>query len=185
MAVDNVDQLPQEDEQDLEVSEHEFTPRQDRYMDEYLLDLNQTQAAIRAGFSERSARQVASRLMTNDYIVNEIERRKGIVAERLGITQAWVLQNLQKVVGKSLQDEPVLDQFGQPTGEYKFDSYGANKALELVGKHLGMFVTKAEVNAKVKSDIKADVNLTGDATFTIKIPNSKQLTDAGDSDTDS
>jgi phage terminase small subunit len=41
--------------------------------------------------------------------------------------------------------EPVLDSKGEPTGEYKFNAMGANKALELIGKHLGLFKDVQEV----------------------------------------
>lgn len=163
----------------------ELNERQKRFVDEYLIDLNATQAAIRAGYSENGAAVHASRMLINPNILEYLNLRREQVSERLGITQDWVLQNLKKVVAKGLQEEQILNYKGEPTGEFKFDSSGANRALELLGKHLGMFTNKTEINARVKSDVKANVNLSGDATFTIKIPNSTKSNDDPGTDSDS
>lgn len=60
-------------------------------------------------------------------------------------TKAWVTAKLQSVVNRCMQAEPVKDAEGNPIGEYKFNAGGANKALELLGKELGMFVERREV----------------------------------------
>lgn len=59
--------------------------------------------------------------------------------ERTLISSDWVLNKLVQVIERCMQGQPVLDDEGQPTGEWKFDSNGANKALALLMKHLGMF----------------------------------------------
>jgi phage terminase small subunit len=52
------------------------------------------------------------------------------------------------VVEHAMDAVPVLDMKGNPTGMWRFDSTGANKALELIGKHLGMFKDKLQVEVK-------------------------------------
>lgn len=72
----------------------ELTPRQAAFVDEYLLDLNGTQAAIRAGYSERTANEQAARLLADVSISAEIDRRKLARSERTSIDAAWVLKRL-------------------------------------------------------------------------------------------
>ena len=62
--------------------------------------------------------------------------------ERAGLTQDWVLGRLREVAERCLQHEAVRDRKGDPTGEYTFNVTGANKALELIGRHLGMFAER-------------------------------------------
>lgn len=121
-----------------------FTERQQRFIDEYLLDLNATQAAIRAGYSERTAKSQASRLLTNVDIRARIEQLKKTRADRLNLDAYWVLKRLMDISDRAMQAEPVMEwdhseQQLVPSGEYQFDSSGANRATELIGKHLGMF----------------------------------------------
>lgn len=56
-------------------------------------------------------------------------------ADQLGISAAYVLGKTKEVVERCMQAEPVLDQDGQPVGEYEFDSTGALKGLDMLGKH--------------------------------------------------
>jgi hypothetical protein len=65
--------------------------------------------------------------------------------EKASVDRAWVLERLKKVAERCLQEEPVMVR-GEPTGEYKFDSAGANRALELLGKELGMFVERKQID---------------------------------------
>ena len=55
------------------------------------------------------------------------------------IDRAWVVNTLVSNVDRSMQAEPVLDKDGQRTGEYQYQGNVANRGLELIGKHLGMF----------------------------------------------
>jgi phage terminase small subunit len=75
------------------------------------------------------------------------------VAVRLGLTQEWVLTNLKDVADKCMQAKEVEiynrdTKQMEATGEYVFDSRGANRALELIGKHNGMFVDRIDHTTK-------------------------------------
>jgi phage terminase small subunit len=116
-----------------------LTPKQKAFCEQYLVDLNATQAAIRAAYSKKTARSISCELLTkpdiSNYIGKLIEKRQ----KRTEVTADYVITNLRTVTDRCMQTEPVLDHGGKETGEYRFDSRGANRALELLGKHLGMF----------------------------------------------
>lgn len=126
-----------------------LTPKQERFCLEYLKDLNATQAYIRAGYKvkESVASVNASRLLANAKISARVEQLKAERSEKTRIDAEWVLKNLIQVANMAMKAEPVMQYDPQlqdmvETGEYQFDSSGANKALELIGKHVGMFDPK-------------------------------------------
>ena len=123
--------------------------KQQRFIDEYLVDLNATQAAIRAGYSPSTARQQGSRLLTHADIQTAVTERQEQRAERVQVSQDYVLESILEVMQRSKQASPVLDRNGDPvmtelpTGEvapaYTFNAGAVLKGAELLGKHLGMF----------------------------------------------
>lgn len=138
----------------------ELTPKQQRFVQEYLLDMNATQAAIRAGYSERTAKSIGQENLTKPDIKAAIEQAQQKVSERLGITQDWVLSNLKTVAERCMQASPVLDRKGNPVlvenaeGDivpaFVFNAMGATKATELLGKHIGMFTEKVKFEGDLK-----------------------------------
>lgn len=131
-----------------------LTDKQTAFVREYLVDLNATQAAIRAGYSERTASRIGPQLLGKTCVREAIEKAQAKRARRVEVTQDYVLSNLVEVVERTMQRAPVLDRKGeQVTDEegravWTFDAKGANRALELLGKHLGIFTDKirAEVS---------------------------------------
>lgn len=121
-----------------------LTPKQQRFVEEYLIDLNATQAAIRAGYSARTAQQIGSENLLKPVIAAEIAALQAKTSEELGITREWILGKLKDNVERSMQVEAVVDRDGNETGEYQYQGSVANKALELLGKHRGMFADKVE-----------------------------------------
>jgi len=132
----------------------QLTPQQSRFVDEYLIDLNATQAAIRAGYSEKTAKQQGQRLLTNVYVQEAIQERMKYREERTQITQDFVLHGIAKNIKRCEQASPVVDRNGEPvmveteTGEiapaYKYDATNALKGYELLGKHLKLFTDKVD-----------------------------------------
>jgi len=76
-----------------------LTAKQQAFVEEYLIDLNATQAAIRAGYSERSAAVTASRMLTKANIAEAVVPAKDQRSERTQITQDWVAGGLVEVEG--------------------------------------------------------------------------------------
>lgn len=140
-------------------------PQQLRFIDEYLSDkeFNAKQAAIRAGYSEKTAEAQASRLLRSVKVRAEIERRQKKVAKKFELNQEWIIKQLIKVHKRCMQSTAVTDKEGNPIGEYKFEASAANKSLELLGKHLGMFADRFKIGGdKDSPPIKAQINVTSE-----------------------
>jgi phage terminase small subunit len=144
-----------------------LTDKQEMFIKEYMVDLNATQAATRAGYSKNTAKEIGYENLTKPHILARIEELKNERAEKLQVDAEWVLKRLMQISDRCMQAEPVLEFDYEEkklveTGEYKFDSNGANKATELIGKHLGMFKDKLEVNGETKLVVKRR-RMNGDA----------------------
>lgn len=81
-----------------------LTPKQAQFVAEYVIDLNATQAAIRCGYSEKTAKQQGSRLLTNADVAAAIAETQGPRLERLEITAERVLQEAAKIAFTDLAD---------------------------------------------------------------------------------
>lgn len=121
----------------------ELNDRQKRFCEEYLIDFNGTQAAIRAGYSVKTANEQAARLLANVSISEHINSLKNKLSEQTGITAQWVINRFVEISDRCMQAVPVMIRNDEgamvESGEYKFDSNGANKATEMIGKHIGFF----------------------------------------------
>ncbi len=107
-----------------------FSDRHESFCQEYVKDRNATQAAIRAGYSEKTARQQGSRLLTNAAIRARIGELQAEVAERNRITVDSLLSKFQEVYEGAAAN-----------GQYA----AANRSLELQGKLVGLFTEKADI----------------------------------------
>lgn len=135
-----------------------LTAKQKRFVEEYMIDFNATQAAIRAGYSKKTAREIGKQNLTKLYIQEEIKKLKDKLTEKAEIDAQWVLDNFVELSQRCMQKVPVMEKVdGEliPTGEWKFDSAGANKALENVGKMIGVYIEKTEN----KNDNKITIEL--------------------------
>lgn len=122
---------------------------------------NATQAYINAGYSKNGATASAARLLTNANVISRIEQIKAniskLATEKSAISKSWVIDQLVEVVAMGKALEPVIDKDGGITGELKQNLPAANKALELLGKELGMFVDRKEVRtAGILEDMPHD-----------------------------
>ena len=115
------------------------------------------QAYIDAGFAKVGAAQSASRLLKNqragirERVAEILQEREQIDAEgtklaieRTAIDKEWVIERLRENVERAMQARPVIDRAGNPTGSYVYNGAAANRALELLGKELGMFIERRE-----------------------------------------
>ena len=81
-----------------------LTAKQQRFVEEYLIDLNATQAAIRAGYSEKTARQVAAENLAKPNIAAEVDRLLAERSKRTGIDAAWLLKRLAEEAEADIAD---------------------------------------------------------------------------------
>lgn len=122
-----------------------LTDKQQRFVAEYLIDLNATQAAIRAGYSEKTARQIGEQNLSKLDIASAIQAAIKKRAERTQVDADYVLRTIVDTIERCKQAEPVRDREGEATGEYKFDAGAVLKGAELLGKHLKLFTDKTEL----------------------------------------
>lgn len=115
-----------------------LTPKQAAFVREYLVDLNATQAAIRAGYSPRTARAQGHRLLTDADIAAAIEAAQAERAERLQLTADDVLKGL----------------YAEATYDGEGSSHSARvQAWAHIGKHLGMFTDKVETSGSQRIEV--------------------------------
>ena len=124
-----------------------LTAKQRRFCDEYLIDLNATQAAIRAGYSVKTAGAIGLENLGKPLIAEYLAVRMQERAERTEITQDYVLNGIKDTVERCRGRGPA------------FDPGNALKGLEILGRHLGMF--KADNDQKDRLVIIKD--FTGEA----------------------
>lgn len=121
--------------------------KQKQFCEEFIIDFNGAQAAIRAGYSKRSAKQIAFEHLTKPdlqaYIKELIENRN----ERTRITQDEVIRDIIEVKNRCMQKVPVFSLDENGNNLWKFDAQGANKALDMLAKHTGLY----EVDNKQKA----------------------------------
>jgi phage terminase small subunit len=146
--------------------------RQARFVAEYLVDLNATRAAIRAGYSPASARQVAGRMMTNDDIAAALAEAQAARGRRTEVTADRVVLELARVAfgdprrvmswgpggvklrpSAELADEEaaIVAEVGETTtkegGSLRVKTVDKLGALRLLGQHLGLFGERADAGA--------------------------------------
>ena len=130
--------------------------RQTRFVDEYIRGGNATKAAKLAGYSERTARQMGSENLSKPDIIAEIDARRVLIAKgELLASEAtpwatfdWVLTQLRRVYETAVEARPMYDASGAQVG-YTVNLAAANKSLELIAKHLGMFVERKVISGDV------------------------------------
>ena len=155
-----------------------MTAKQQRFCDEYLIDLNATQAAIRAGYSEKTARQIANENLTKPYISEYIEKRMAEKEKALIADQDEVMRYLTAVMRREKTDSVVVT-LQKETSTYVPDADGkmrkqtvkeevpeivqipaqlrdSNKAAELLGKAYGIYTDRIEADVDMELNINID-----------------------------
>ena len=129
-----------------------MTDKQKRFCDEYLIDCNATQAAIRAGYSEKTARQIGEENLSKLDIKNYIQERMEQVASEKVADAQEVMEYLTSVLrGETQSSEIVVEGIGDGCSKAKEilkepSEKDKLKAAELLGKRYGMWKDKVEVS---------------------------------------
>lgn len=150
-----------------------LTDKQIRFCEEYLIDLNATQAAIRAGYSEDTARSIGSENLTKPDIQDAISELMVERSKRTAITADKVLREFWSIAQEDIKnfvrfytdekgavkvevknsddvDTKNISEVSLGTnGQFKFKLYCRDNALLQVGRHLGMFTDKTEHSGQV------------------------------------
>lgn len=147
-----------------------MTAKQQRFCEEYLIDLNATRAAIRAGYSPKSAKTNGPRLLENAGIRARVEAMMARLSRRTGVSAERVVRELARVAFASMPDvvdmrtatlrpeateddraaiASVRVKDGDMFAEREVRMCDKVRALELLGKHLGMFTDNVRVDGAV------------------------------------
>lgn len=155
-----------------------LTKKQQRFCDEYLIDMNGTQAAIRAGYSARTAKQIANENLTKPDVRDYIDQRMKEKQSELVADQDEVMQFLTAVMRRE-KKESVVVTVTEKRAFYAPDESGvmrkntveketpkiveipamlrdANKAAELLGKAYGLYTDKLEAEMDMDLNINID-----------------------------
>lgn len=144
------------------MAEKKLTAKQQRFCDEYLLDLNATQAAIRAGYSKKTAKQIGQQNLTKLDLKEYIGKRMAEKEAALVADQIEVMRYLTSVLrGQSVSEVVVVEGTGDGCSEARTmqkapDEKERLKAAELLGKAHMIFTDK------VQQEIDMDLNITVD-----------------------
>ncbi len=152
-----------------------LTKKQKLFIEEYLIDLNATQAAIRAGYSSETAQQMGSENLSKPVIRAHIDKAMAERSRRTGVSADRVVQELAKIAFINATDvidpktatvkEDALPEDTAAIQSVKVKTFGEDglereikmadkiKALELLGKHMGMFKEKVDVNIQTSEKL--------------------------------
>ncbi len=139
-----------------------LTAKQRRFCDEYLIDLNATQAAIRAGYSEKNARNIASENLAKPNIKTYIDERMAEKESQLIATQDEVLKYLTSVLrGESQSTEIVVEGTGDGCSEARTLKKEPSekerlRAAEMLGKRYGLYTDKVETDVDMALTVNID-----------------------------
>lgn len=154
-----------------------LTKKQKLFVEEYLIDLNATQAAIRAGYSPDTAKEIGCENLTKPNIRNAIDKALAERSRRTGINQDRVLMELARIAllnpanvvdfnNATIREDATPDDLAAvasvkvkrfPTKEgegieREIKFYDKNKALDAIGRHMGMFKDKVEVSGTLETE---------------------------------
>ena len=159
-----------------------LTDKQKKFVQEYLVDLNGTQACIRSGYSEKTARQIATDLLSKVHIQQALDEAQQKIIKKTKITQERVLEEYAKIAFsdlseyisfengkatlKNINDIPkniraVIAEIKETKDGLTFKLHSKTDALNSIAKHLGMFIERSQIdiNSQMTEDIeKALVN---------------------------
>ncbi len=137
-----------------------------RFVEEYLKDLNGAAAARRAGYSKNNSAQKAYALMQEPDIRNEIKRRGDLDAADLDLSRAYVLTTLNRVLQKAIEGNQkttgvdgkiVKDDEGRPI--YEWEPTAAVQALKLLAQLRGDLIERLETRSVTVEMVLNDVNV--------------------------
>lgn len=133
-----------------------ITNKQARFCEEYLIDCNATQAAIRAGYSQKTAKQLGKQLLNNPKVKKYIDEQLKLVENKKIAEAREILEYLTAVMrGESLSEIVVTVGVGDGISEIQRiakapDEKERLKAAELLGKRFGLFTDKCELSGTAR-----------------------------------
>lgn len=157
----------------MSTKEKKLNLKQQLFADWYIKLMHVTNAAIKAGYSKKTAYSIGSELLKKPEIQEYIQKRKEELEDLLGLNKATVLQDFIAIKDRSMQAVPLMyynpkekeyvqkmemNDEGDEVGVYQYDSIGANRALENINKMMGYNAPeKAEIENKTPVQVNVSV----------------------------
>lgn len=130
-----------------------LTPKQERFVAEYLVDLNATQAAIRAGYSVKTATAIGSENLTKPDIASAVAARQIATFEKVAGSAEWITEQAIEVVRRAMDAVPVRNAKGEILeGEWACDLRTAIPALALLARRHPEFSEKHEIKSDQRTE---------------------------------
>jgi phage terminase small subunit len=149
-----------------------LTAKQQMFIKEYLIDLNATQAAIRAGYSEDTAGVIGSENLKKPYIAEAVQKAMDERANRIDTSAEGVIKDLALLRDMCMGREPVTRTVMLKSGEGDpvpveisgklFEPSTAKGALELLGKHHKLYTDKTEITGNTSITVLTGLPINND-----------------------
>jgi phage terminase small subunit len=121
-----------------------LTAKQQRFIDEFMIDLNATQAAIRAGYSAKTAEVIGYENLRKPQIAEAIKLRQDKIGEKNNITAEWIIEQMKEVYSLAIESKKLSD---------------ANKSLEMLGRTKGIFNDKLNLSGGLKNKVEITIGV--------------------------
>lgn len=153
-----------------------MTPKQQRFVEEYLIDLNATQAAIRAGYSKSTAYSIGQENLNKPELAAEIEKRRSELSDKAEVTQEQIVAEFcrmgfydpAEIAGRPMNGPEDISNLPEDVrraivgwgwdkaGNFTLKLADKNAALTNLGRHLGMFTDKVDVKGEMAITVSPD-----------------------------
>ena len=137
------------------------TPKKLLFAAEFVVDQNATAAYRRAGYrpkSDATASVEACKLLKDPEVQKIVQKEMKKLVQKTGVDAEWVVRNLVRVYRRAMASVAETDKDGNPTGHYRFDGKTANRSLELLGKHIGMFEERFRMDLHTTEEKKLTIS---------------------------
>lgn len=137
------------------MAKQNLTPKQEKAVQEFLINGGNKTAAYRVAYStsnmkESTINENACRLFANSKVKARLEALQAKLEVKSEVNREWLQEKAKQLIERSLEAEPILTKSGDFTGEFRYDSAGAAKGIDIINKMQGNYAPK-------KKDVKTTV----------------------------
>lgn len=136
----------EKDETNAEPEDDGLTDRQRLFVWHYCVDLNATQAALRAGYTDKAPSQAGYQVLRNKQVLAAVKKRMAAIDDETRVSAGWVRKNLIRNMRRAAEAESVMNSEGEQVGVV-YQGSVVNRSLELLGRNIAMFLDRQDVTS--------------------------------------